>query len=172
MKIHLLDVNVLLAMAYRKHVHHFRTKWWVEDLCGRESDVSFAACSVTECGFVRISSSTALNFAETVEAARQDLSRLKSDWPFIFIDDGVGADRLPAWVTKSKQVTDGHLLALAIAHGVPFVTLDRGIPGAVLIPEYPEGPSMIREPQVPYGLRSQIATLKGRRCLRAPNVAA
>jgi predicted nucleic acid-binding protein len=163
--IHLLDVNVLLAMAYRKHVHYFRTKWWVEDLCGRESDVSFAVCSITECGFVRIASNKDLKFAEDVEAAKQDLFRLKSEWPFVFVDDSLGADRLPAWVAKSKHVTDGHLLALATEHGIPFVTLDRGIPGALLIPEYPEGPSMVREAWVPYGVpctvkanRSQIAT--------------
>ena len=154
--IYLLDVNVLLAMAYAKHVHHFRTEWWLEDLRGRESDVRFAVCSITECGFVRIASNKDLKFAEEVGAARQDLLRLKTKARFVFIDDGLGADRLPAWVTKSKQVTDGHLLALAAAYGAPFVTLDRGIPGALLVPEYPAGPSMVREPWVPYGVASTV----------------
>lgn len=158
--IYLLDINVLLAMAYKKHVHHLRAEWWLEDLRGRESDVSFAVCSVTECGFVRVASNKALRFAEDVDAARHDLHRLKTEERFVFIDDGLGADRLPAWVAKSKQVTDGHLLSLANAYGVPFATFDTGIPGALLIPEYPQGPSMVRESWVPYGATStQVLTV-------------
>jgi hypothetical protein len=43
-----------------------------------------------------------------------------------------------------RQVTDGHLVLLAAASHGRLVTLDRGIPGALLIPE-PNG-RILREP--------------------------
>jgi hypothetical protein len=39
-----------------------------------------------------------------------------------------------AWANSPAQVTDGHLLQLAIAHGAVLATLDERIPGALLIP--------------------------------------
>jgi len=49
--------------------------------------------------------------------------------------DALGAERLPKWVKTGSQTTDGHLVALAAAHGSILATLDRGIPGAFVIPE-------------------------------------
>jgi hypothetical protein len=42
---------------------------------------------------------------------------------------------MPKHVKKPADLTDGHLLELARAHNAQLVTLDSGIPGAVLIPE-------------------------------------
>jgi hypothetical protein len=64
---------------------------------------------------------------------------------------------LPPWVTRPAHVTDGHLLSLAKGWGGQLVTLDRGIPGAVLIPKQPDGPMMIRETTVPYCVGTQYA---------------
>ena len=52
--IYLLDVCVLLAMGYDKHIHHARTEWWLREVFDRGTPFSFATCSMTECGFVRI----------------------------------------------------------------------------------------------------------------------
>jgi hypothetical protein len=41
---------------------------------------------------------------------------------------------LPGWVDRPGQVTDGHLLELAVSHGAVLATLDQGIPGAYLLP--------------------------------------
>ena len=68
------------------------------------------------------------------------------------INDGLGADRLPRWVEKSKHVTDGHLLQLATDQCATFATLDEGIPGAFLIPQEPGGPLFVREPPARYGI--------------------
>jgi hypothetical protein len=35
LNMYLLDVNVLLAMYYAKHVHYARTKRWLDDLARR-----------------------------------------------------------------------------------------------------------------------------------------
>lgn len=149
--IYLLDVCVLLAMGYSKHVHHARTDSWLNDVVGRGVLFSFATCSMSECGFVRVASNKKFGFSEDVEGARRDLRQLKAKTRFIFLDDNQGVERLPDWVTRSKQVTDGHLLALATASSASFVTLDEGIPGAALIPECPDDFCMVREPYIPYG---------------------
>lgn len=157
--IYLLDVCVLLAMGYDKHIHHARTEWWLREVFDRGTPFSFATCSMTECGFVRIAGDKRSRLAEDVESARRDLRDLKSKAQFIFLDDNQGADQLPVWVRRSKQVTDGHLLTLAAAFGASFVTLDEGIPGAILISDYPEGPYMVREPSLPYGYGSRAARI-------------
>jgi len=120
----------------------------------QDSDRSahFATCSTTELGFVRIACGK-LGFAEDVNFAQKDLNRLKAGRFFTFVADHSGADRLPEWVERSKQVTDGHLLQLAVDHGAIFATLDEGIPGALLIPkDTDDGSLFVREPQVPYGI--------------------
>jgi hypothetical protein len=67
------------------------------------------------------------------------------------LGDEIDGNRLPDWVTNSKQTTDGHLLELARSHSVQFATFDTRIPGAVLIPEYIASSTSVREPTVPYG---------------------
>ena len=59
--IFLLDVNVLLAMKYRAHVHSARVDRWVSQLDaqhGRDRAI-FATCPITELGFVRVGSGKA-----------------------------------------------------------------------------------------------------------------
>src|SRR5688500_504954 len=52
MAIHLLDVNVLIALAWSHHVHHDAVRDWFL----RHGDEGWATCPITQCGFVRISS--------------------------------------------------------------------------------------------------------------------
>jgi predicted nucleic acid-binding protein len=148
--IYLLDVSVLLAMAYPKHIHHLRAMDWLCDSNRRRPFDTLATCSITELGFVRIAGNNNVDMAKTVATAREDLARLKEAWITIFLADSLNADHLPPWVTRSKHVTDGHLVSLAKAWGGRLVTLDGGIPEAILILEQPGGPMMIREPAIPY----------------------
>jgi predicted nucleic acid-binding protein len=149
--IYLLDVNVLLAVAYRVHDLHERADRWLTELQDMDPSVRLATCSITELGFVRIACGTA-GLAHNVSVAQIDLKRMKEQRLFTFLDDGLGADRLPEWVEKSKQVTDGHLLQLATDHCATFATLDGGIPGALLIPKDASGPLFVREPPARYGI--------------------
>ena len=144
--IYLLDVNALLAMQYRTHVHHARFDAWASQFWDEHGQrtVVFATCPITELGFVRIASGKA-GHSTNVDRARSDLHTLKSRQKMVFIPDNVPARRLPAWVLKSDQTTDGYLLALAKAHGGHLATLDRFIPGAVLIPNESPAPLEVRE---------------------------
>jgi predicted nucleic acid-binding protein len=156
--IYLLDVNVLVAMRYTEHVHHARAMCWCGDLDRCHPFDRLATCSITEIGFVRVASNRRADLAKTVIAAREDLARLKEDWLTIFLGDPLGADHLPPWVTRSAHVTDGHLLSLAKGWGGQLVTLDRGIPGAILIPEQFDAPTMVRDPTIPYRVETRYAS--------------
>jgi predicted nucleic acid-binding protein len=148
---YLLDVSVLLALCYEPHVHHDRAEQWLNEVGRQKPAVNLATCSITEIGFVRIACVGEKRLTDSIRTALADLKRMRERRMFIFLDDVNGAAKLPPWVERSKQVTDGHLIALAAEYGGTLVTLDRGIPGALLIPEHVEGPLMVREPSVGYG---------------------
>lgn len=86
--IFLLDVNVLLAMRYGDHVHNSRVRQWVSQLAAEEKRdrMIFATCPITELGFVRVGSGKAA-YAESVDAARDDLEDLKSSMGMLFIPE-------------------------------------------------------------------------------------
>lgn len=77
--------------------------------------------------------SLAAKLCTTVAEAKGMLAALLAQSRFTRLSDDLGADSLPAYVTKPADVTDGHLLALAARHGAKLATLDTGIPGAELI---------------------------------------
>jgi hypothetical protein len=80
--------------------------------------------------------SQAQQYNFTLDQARDLLLDLKAS-PSIrctFIPDGHDISHLPKWVRGPKQITDGHLLELASAHGAKLATLDERIPGSFLIP--------------------------------------
>jgi predicted nucleic acid-binding protein len=143
---YLLDVNALLAMHYQEHVHYARVDAWATQLRAEreQGNLVFATCPIIELGFVRIASGKS-GHSPCVDSARADLHRLKSRQKMLFLPDDIPARRLPAWVRKWAQTTDGYLLALAKAHGGGLATLDRFIPGAFLIPDTNPGPLMVRE---------------------------
>jgi predicted nucleic acid-binding protein len=143
---YLLDVNVLVAMQYAQHVHYARVNAWAAALYAdrKQGNVVFATCPITELGFLRIASGKAAH-APSVDSARSDLHTLKARQKMLFIPDDVPARRLPAWVHKSPQTTDGYLLALAKAHSGHLATLDRFIPGALLVPDDTLAPLTVRE---------------------------
>ena len=51
----LLDLNLLLALAWPSHVHHDAAHEWFE----REASPGWATCPLTQIGFVRLSSNPA-----------------------------------------------------------------------------------------------------------------
>lgn len=126
----LADVNVLLALAWSHHPNHSRVRaWW----SGLGKGDALATCAITELGFVRISLQPAFGSAE-MGTAKETLAQLRTARNgHVFLVDTLGVDALPAWVKTAKHTTDGHLVALAAAHGAKLATLDTGIPGAVLI---------------------------------------
>ncbi len=131
----LLDMSTLVALGIAEHEFHERVAKWVRNL-GAAEPLQLFTCSITEIGFVRIVAQTP-QYAFSVSEARILLLRLKARHGevFRFIADVHDATRLPSWVKGPKQVTDGHLVQLAKANEAVLATLDRGIPGAFLIPD-------------------------------------
>ncbi len=113
---HLLDINVLLAVAWVQHPGHARAVAWLQ---GKQT----VLCPLSELGFLRIS--TQPKFGATMEQARSALKKLaeerSADWV---------ADDLPALDSRAagtKQVMDCYLCDLAAKHGLKLATLDTGI---------------------------------------------
>lgn len=128
---YLLDVNTLIALGHVGHAHHQRAQQWQSKLSATV-DV-LGTCAITELGFVRVSVQTGLQ--ANIVAAQFALARLKATGPvgYELWADAIGTDRLPAYVRKPPELTDGHLLVLAQVHRAKLVTLDVSIPGALLI---------------------------------------
>ena len=128
---YLLDVNALVALGFLEHEFHPRMASWVS-----RNVHAMATCAITELGFLRVLSQ-APQYCLTVSDARSLLLRLKAatSVEFSFIVDDQDISAIPDRVKTGNQITDGHLLQLAKAHGGVLATLDRKIPGAFLVPE-------------------------------------
>jgi uncharacterized protein len=122
------DVNVLVALMWESHLHHVAARRWF----ARIGDDAVATCSVTQTGFVRVSSNTSvLAEAISVREATAILSvvvnrpnhRLLPDDRGYIDNPLVPHDRL----VGHRQVTDAHLIAIARAHGAHVVTFDNGM---------------------------------------------
>jgi uncharacterized protein len=126
--VHLLDVNVLVALAWPTHVHHRAARRW---FAGSHRQ-GWATTPVTEFGFVRVSSNPAvvgepLTPAEAISVL-DDMRRRPGHETWID-DVSPTQERLvdPVRLVGYRQVTDAHLLALARRHDGRLATLDRSI---------------------------------------------
>lgn len=116
----LLDVNVLLALAWPNHQFHPLA---VRRVSG---GARWATCALTELGFIRLSSNPAVVAVRKspAEAARL-LAAMTADPRHAYLD------RLAAPAASDferllghHQVTDAYLLALARRHKAVFLTFD------------------------------------------------
>ncbi len=128
MKTPLLDVNVLVALAWPNHAHHRPAREWFRGRSGR----GWATCPVTQAGFVRVSSnSRAIPSAVTPREALELLSRMATHAGHTFWADDVDLATSPLIsrdrLISTQQVTDAHILAVAASHGGVLATFDRGI---------------------------------------------
>ncbi len=128
----LLDINLLLALHDKLHVHHERARHWL----AAEKTSGWASCPLTENGYLRISSQPNYPAKLTVQGAHTRLmaSIAQSDhafWP----DDVSLLDTTvvePARLLGPNQITDIYLLALAVKNGGRLVTFDRTVPIAAV----------------------------------------
>ena len=123
--IRLLDLNLLLALAWPSHVHHDIAHDWFE----RESSSGWATCPLTQLGFVRLSSNPSFTSdAVTPAAALGMLREMTAMDGHAFFPDDVdcmsGAFAAGMRVSGHRQVTDAYLLSLARARSACLVTLD------------------------------------------------
>ncbi len=127
-----LDVTALVALGFVNHEFHDRVASWLR----AQQFPPLATCSITELGFIRVLAQVP-PYGLTIAQARTLLVRIKQAAvpTFTFIPDDHDVSHLPAWVKTPRQVTAGHLVKLAGAHGGILATLDGRIPGAYLIPQ-------------------------------------
>jgi predicted nucleic acid-binding protein len=128
---YLLDVNALIAFGVIQHQFHQRVVNWIQS----ERGSIFLTTSVTEIGFVRVVASVPAYGLDVVRAKSLLLGmKANKAQPLTLLPDGSDISALPPWVKTPAQVTDGHLLNLAKNNGAVLATLDKGIPGAYLVP--------------------------------------
>lgn len=127
MKPYLLDINVLIALAWPSHVHHHYAQRWF----ARKHAAGFRTCPLTQTGFVRLSSNP--SFTPQAVSPREALALLERltslrDHEFWPADLPLGA-AIPTEqpVLSHRQVTDLYLLGIARAHRGILATLDRGV---------------------------------------------
>jgi len=124
----LLDVSVLVALHVPGNENYERVqRWFAQTGCH-----SFATCSITEAGFVRVSSQLSVkdgpvDFRE-VRIALANLSSLPGHmyWP-MDISYLQATASFEQRMHGHRQVTDAFLLGLALHYGGRLATLDRAI---------------------------------------------
>lgn len=126
--IHLLDVNVLVALFDGDHVHHDAAHDWFAD----HREHGWATSVTTESGFVRVVSNPAYGLELRVVDAVAHLRRFCAAGHHHFWPNGVplrddAAYRLEL-LRGHRQVTDVGLLGLAVRMGGRLATFDRTIP--------------------------------------------
>lgn len=123
---HLLDLNVLIALAWPQHVHHSRAHAWFST---RKSP--WMTTPLTESGFLRLSMNPAVVTERTTMAsARAMLVAMRAVPGHEFLpDDSSLAQPIISLsaVATTRQVIDAHLVNLAASSGALLATLDRGI---------------------------------------------
>jgi len=124
----LLDINVIVALAWPNHVHHAGAHRWF----ARHARRGWATSSLVELGFVRVSSNArAIAAAVSPQEAAALLRRITAlPHHHFWADDvrfaesrGIALSR----VVGHQQVTDAQLVGLAVRHKGGLVTFDRGL---------------------------------------------
>ena len=126
MKLALLDVNVLIALAWPVHVHHRVAHQWF----ARNAAFGWVTCPLTQLAFVRISSNPKIiRNAVSPRQAIELLGRNISHPNHIFWPDDLSFAEASSMLTETlvshRQVTDRYLLALARSKNGKLATLDR-----------------------------------------------
>lgn len=125
----LLDVNVLVALFDRAHVHHDAAHLWFGD----RGDHGWATCPLTENGLVRVISNPAYPGRRTTVTDAVERLRLftcsggHTFWPdaISILEPAAVADQ---HLHGHRQITDVYLLALAVENHGRLVTFDASIP--------------------------------------------
>ena len=126
----LLDVNVLLAIAWPNHQFH------AVAIAALSRQNRWATCALTQLGFIRLSSNPAvIATAKSPQDAAGLLARLVAD-PFHLYCESLPAPASEGWrdafakLLGHQQVTDAYLLRLASANNAVLVTFDRRLEAA------------------------------------------
>lgn len=119
---HLLDVGVLLALYDPRHVHHAASRAWFDTVD------AWATTPLTEAAFVRLLSNPVVMGEQVspVDAvAALDAVRHAPRHRFLADDSSLAHPHVSLTsLAGFRQVTDFHLLNLAVRAGLRFATFD------------------------------------------------
>jgi uncharacterized protein len=130
----LLDVNVVIAMAWPAHSAHAKVIAWFL----RHAHDEWATCPLTQTAFVRIISNPSFSpdALTPVDAVTLLQAYLNHPAHKFWADDLSllqALEPLTSGLSGHQQVTDAYLLGLAIHKNGKFATMDRAI--SSLLPE-------------------------------------
>lgn len=119
----LLDVNVLLAIAWPNHQFHHTAKEWFLNI-----KLLWASCVITESGFIRLSSNPAFTreYVSPYIAAGFLEELKKRDHIFLSVSKMPGLDFWEKTLSH-KIVTDRLLLHAAIENRATLITFDKAL---------------------------------------------
>ncbi len=128
MTVALLDVNVLIALAWPNHLHHEAAHAWFRSRRSR----GWATCTVTQMAFVRLSTQptvvkTTITASDAVSILESNISAPEHEfWPLEHSFHEVEQE-IRQRLVGHRQVTDAVLLDLAIRRGGCLATFDSGV---------------------------------------------
>lgn len=124
----LLDVNVLIALHDRDHVHHARAAEWF----GAHIQHGWASCPLTQNGCLRIMSLPGYSQPQPLPALLAMLAHSTATAHHEFWADDISVLNTQrfahAHMLSPRQLTDLYLLALAVHHQGRLVSFDLRIP--------------------------------------------
>jgi hypothetical protein len=138
--ISLPDVNVLLALCWKQHIHHEAAHEWF----GAASPGGWATCTMTQGSFVRLSLNPKIvHVSLSCEAARDLLKQLIAHPLHRFVshlppiaDDAFAA--IGSLVSGYQQIPDATLLYVARVNGMKLVTFDQSAKAVCPWPQHIE----------------------------------
>lgn len=124
----LLDVNVLVAMAWPTHSAHRKVQAWLR----RNASEGWATCPLTQTAFVRILSNPAFSPHALAPSDAVTLLQAYVGHPaHSFWADDLSflqaLDALTQRLAGHQQVTDAYLLGLAMHKKGKLATMDRAV---------------------------------------------
>ena len=137
MSVYLLDVNVLVALAWPAHSAHSRVQNWMS----RHARQGWATCPFTQTAFVRILSNPAfsqdaLTPANALSVLAANLEHPTHRFWEADISFPKAVELAAAQIVGHQQVTDAYLLGLAIHRNGKLATLDRAVASLQREPEH------------------------------------
>jgi toxin-antitoxin system PIN domain toxin len=128
MSCYLLDASVLIPLLWPRHKHQQTVRAWFQ----KNAAQSFASCSLTQAGFVRLTSSLdVMGEKYSLLEAKELLWAFTNQSAHTFWPTNLSLFEAMAPFEKrmqgSKQITDAYLLGIAISHGGKFATVDRAV---------------------------------------------
>ena len=128
MKTALLDLNILTALLWPTHEHHDLAHRWF----AARGNASWATCSLTQLGFVRIVanpafSPDALSPGEALALLAENLTHAGHEYWTDSLQVTAAVKPMESRLQGYRQLTDAYLLALASRHKGVLATFDRGL---------------------------------------------